>query len=129
LASLEQAGAAEDSSGEANRLRAAVEAWARDLRERIGSTDGPSHPTLPSLYEVLANSLNIMQVRITRSRMAGDPPDLLVTPRLSSFALLDLERGDEAIGEGRRATERALAVASYADAHEARDRSPRSGSS
>ena len=52
-----------------------------------------------------------MQLRITRSRMAGDPPDLLVAPRLADFALLDLDRGEEAIAEGRRATEVALALA------------------
>ena len=114
-ASLEQLGADEDAGGEAGRLRAAVEAWARELRERVAGTDGSRDPTQPSLYEVLANSLNIMQVRITRSRMAGDPADLLVTPRLADFALLDLDRGDEAIREGRRATERALALASYGD--------------
>jgi NTE family protein len=68
----------------------------------------------PSIYEVLANSLNIMQVRITRSRMAGDPPDLLITPRMADFGLLDLDRGAEAIEEGRRATEWALAAASRA---------------
>ena len=111
--SLERLGAGgeADANGEAGRIRATVEAWARDLRERVASTDAPRDPAQPSLYEVLANSLNIMQVRITRSRMAGDPPDLLVTPRLADFALLDLDRGDEAITEGRRATERALAVA------------------
>ena len=80
-------------------------------RAHVTSSDAPRDPTQPSLYEVLANSLNIMQVRITRSRMAGEPPDLLITPRLADFALLDLDRGDEAMAEGRRATERALAVA------------------
>ncbi len=104
--------ASEDTDGdEATRLRATVESWARDLRERIASRDEARTPEHPSLYEVLANSLNIMQVRITRSRMAGDPPDLLVAPQLGDFALLDLDRGAEAIEEGRRATERALALA------------------
>ncbi len=109
-ASLEQAGEEADG-GEESRLRATVEAWARELRQRVAATDPPRDPSQPSLYEVLANSLAIMQVRITRSRMAGEPPDLLVTPRLPDFALLDLDRGDEAIAEGRRATERALAFA------------------
>jgi NTE family protein len=105
-------GAGGDGAGEAGRLRTAIEAWARELRERIGSSSEAREPVLPSLYEVLANSLNIMQVHITRSRMAGDPPDLLVAPRLADFALLDLDRGAEAIDEGRRAAERALATAS-----------------
>jgi NTE family protein len=46
--------------------------------------------------------------------MAGDPPDLLITPRMADFGLLDLDRGAEAIEEGRRATEWALAAASRA---------------
>jgi NTE family protein len=65
----------------------------------------------PSLYDVIANSISIMQVRITRSRMAGDPAELLVTPRLGNFALLDFARAAEAIEEGRRAVAVALAGA------------------
>jgi len=57
----------------------------------------------PSLLEVIASSLNIMQVRITRSRMAGDPPEVLVTPRLAHLGLLDFHRGREAMEEGQRA--------------------------
>jgi NTE family protein len=113
--SLEQLSTGNGASSEASRLRVTVESWARELRERIASPDSPRGGTQPSLYEVLANSLNIMQVRITRSRMAGEPPDLLVTPRLADFALLDLDRGDEAIREGRRATRRAIAMASHDD--------------
>ena len=47
-----------------------------------------------------------MQVRIARSRMAGEPPDLLVAPRLAHLHLLDFHRAEEAIEEGRRAVER-----------------------
>jgi len=101
-------GAGRDASG---RLLGAVEAWARELRDRMAGSDRSRSRSQPSLYDVLANSLNIMQVRITRSRMAGDPADLLVTPRLPDLALLDLDRGAEAIAEGRRACERALAAA------------------
>jgi NTE family protein len=63
----------------------------------------------PSLYEVVVSSINIMQVRIASARMAGDPPELLITPRLSDFAWLDFDRAGEAVDEGRRATARALA--------------------
>lgn len=110
-----------DEEGDASRLLAAVEDWARELRERIGGAASSKDVDPPSLYEVVANSVNIMQVRITRSRMAGDPPDLLVTPRLGDFALLDLDRGEEAIEEGRRATARALAAATPPPARDASD--------
>jgi NTE family protein len=54
----------------------------------------------PSYFEVLANSLNIMQDRITRTRLAGDPPDVLLCPRLGEFSWLDFHRAKEAIAEG-----------------------------
>ncbi len=116
-----------EGAAEASRLRAAFEDWARDLRNRIGGAEGQAAEGPPSLYEVMANSLHIMQVRITRSRMAGDPANLLVTPRLADFALLDLDRGAEAIEEGARATERALAVQSYGEERDASETSAREG--
>ena len=67
-----------------------------------------SHPDTPHLFEVLAGSLNIMQDRITRSRTAGDPPDVMVLPRLAKLGLLDFHRGAEAIAEGKRAVKRML---------------------
>ena len=54
----------------------------------------------PSYFEVLANSLNIMQDRITRTRLAGDPPDVLLCPKLGEFSWLDFHRANEAIAEG-----------------------------
>jgi NTE family protein len=62
----------------------------------------------PSVLNVIATSLDVMQVRITRSRMAGEPPDVVVAPRLASLGLLDFHRADEAIREGERAMAAAL---------------------
>jgi NTE family protein len=62
--------------------------------------------TMPSLLDVVAANINIMQVRISRSRMAGEPPDLIVTPHLSHLRLLDFHRAEEAIEEGRRSVQR-----------------------
>ena len=94
-------------------LPAALQELAAELRARIGrgedsNDDREALPSMPSMYEVITGSINIMQVRISRSRMAGDPPDLLVAPRLADFALLDFDRADEAIDEGRRAVAAAL---------------------
>jgi NTE family protein len=71
------------------------------------SLDNKDHDT-PSVVDVVTASINIMQVRITRSRLAGEPADALITPRLAQFALLDFHRGREAIEEGEAATERAM---------------------
>jgi len=60
----------------------------------------------PGVFDVIATSVNVMQDRITRSRMAGDPPDLLISPRLAHIGLLELHRGEEAIAEGRACVER-----------------------
>ena len=62
----------------------------------------------PSLFEAIAGSVNITQDRITRSRMAGDPPDILLSPKLSHIGLLEFYRGDEAISEGKKCVQRML---------------------
>lgn len=74
----------------------------RHLRARPRRDDA----TMPSPRVVLASAINLMQVRITRSRLAGDPPDLLVAPRLAHFGVLDYHLAKEAIDEGKRAVER-----------------------
>jgi NTE family protein len=62
----------------------------------------------PSLFAAVEKALNIMQVRITRSRLAGEPADILLTPRLGHMGLLDYHRGRDAIEEGRNAVQRSL---------------------
>ncbi len=65
-------------------------------------------PRVPSVLDVVMTSVNIMQMRITRSRMAGDPPEVVIAPALANLGLLDFHRAAEAIAEGRRATQAAL---------------------
>lgn len=60
----------------------------------------------PGLFDVMAGSINIVQDRLTRSRMAGDPPDIQIAPRLAHIRLMEFHRATEAIDEGRRAVER-----------------------
>jgi len=83
--------------------------WIRKVQGKLGALI-PAHstdePSMPSMLDVLTTSLNIMQVRISRSRMAGEPPDLVVAPRLAYFGLLDFHRAKEGIEEGKRAVER-----------------------
>lgn len=62
----------------------------------------------PGLFDVLASSINIMQDRITRSRMAGDPPDIILSPRLGHIGLLEFDRAEETIEEGGKCVERML---------------------
>jgi NTE family protein len=65
-------------------------------------------PTNPGYFGVLADSINIMQDRITRSRLAGEPPHVMLVPRLADFGLMEFNRAAEAIAEGRRAVAEAL---------------------
>ena len=62
----------------------------------------------PSLVETLVGSINIMQLRIARSRLAGEPPDVLLAPRLGHLGLLDYHRAEFAIAEGRDEVTRML---------------------
>jgi NTE family protein len=57
---------------------------------------------------VLANSINIMQDHITRARLAGEPPHVLLAPRLGEIGLMEFSRAAEAIAEGRDCVAQAL---------------------
>lgn len=70
--------------------------------------EGNDKKAPPGLFESVACSINIVQDRITRSRMAGDPPDLIITPDLSHVGLLEFFRAEESIAEGRASFERQL---------------------
>lgn len=97
-----------DTSTEVKKEKNGAESFV----DRIGAyfsnvgEDGEAQPVNPGVMEVIASSLNIMQDRITRSRMAGDPPDVLLTPRLSELTLLEFHRAEEAIEEGRICVQR-----------------------
>jgi len=62
----------------------------------------------PGISSVMIDAFNIMQDRITRARLAGDPPDLLITPRVGQFGWFDFHRAEDLIAHGARAAERAL---------------------
>ena len=62
----------------------------------------------PSMFSVMVGSLNIIQDRLSRSRLAGDPPDVVIAPRLGHIGLLEFHRAEEAIAEGILAVERAM---------------------
>lgn len=69
---------------------------------------GEDEPVRPSLADVVTNSIAIMQGRISRSRLAGEPADVMIAPRLGQLNLLDYHRAAEAIVAGRKATEHML---------------------
>jgi NTE family protein len=62
----------------------------------------------PGISSVMVDAFNIMQDRITRARLAGDPPDLLISPRVGQIGWFDFHRADDLIAHGARAAERAI---------------------
>ena len=82
-------------------------------RLRFGSTEPKAEDALPSLIAVLTGSINIMQTRIARSRLAGEPADVLISPRVGQLGLMDYHRAGEAIAEGEAAVARAVPLLHY----------------
>ncbi len=62
----------------------------------------------PSLFGVMVSALSIMQDRMTRSRLAGDPPDIHIKPQIGHIGLLEFEKAEELIRLGEEAAEEAL---------------------
>lgn len=97
--------------------------WSERLFERLGigsgggAGNGRREPdpadSLPSLVSVLSASINIMQVRIARSRLAGEPADVLISPRVGHLGLMDYHRAEEAIVEGEAAVARVRPLLHY----------------
>ncbi len=89
--------------------RLGEEHWARRLLDLIGMNDDADEvrgAQLPSLPDVVTSSINIMQMRIARSRLAGEPADVLISPRVAHLNMMEFDRADEAIGEGEASVER-----------------------
>jgi NTE family protein len=62
----------------------------------------------PGFSTVMIESFNIMQDRLTRMRLAGDPPDIHITPRIGHIGFLDFHRAAETIAVGQAATEKVV---------------------
>ena len=62
----------------------------------------------PGLPTVMVEAFNVMQDRITRARLAGDPPDVLISPRLGGIGWFDFHRAAEAMETGSDAATKAL---------------------
>jgi NTE family protein len=60
----------------------------------------------PGISTVMVQAFNIVQDRIARSRLAGDPPDIMISPRLPPIGLFDFHRADEAIECGAATAQR-----------------------
>ncbi len=66
-----------------------------------GAPDGPK-----GISSVMIDAFNITQDRIARSRLAGEQPDVSISPKLGKIGLFEFQRADEAIAAGAEAAER-----------------------
>jgi NTE family protein len=85
-----------------------VPGWLARLRPSLAEKkpEGESVPVIPSIFEVFMTSLDVVEMRVARGRLSGDPADVLLTPLLPDFATMDYHRAAEAIEEGRAAVTR-----------------------
>ncbi|MGC9953606.1 MAG: patatin-like phospholipase family protein [Rhizomicrobium sp.] len=98
----------DDSAASAPVLR--VPQWLSNAVNPILERVLRAAPEYPSYFEVLSNSLDIMEDRITRMRLAGDPPDVLLRPVLTDYSWLDFHRAKEAIAAGWACAEAARPI-------------------
>ncbi|KQO70370.1 NTE family protein rssA [Methylobacterium sp. Leaf469] len=78
--------------------------WALFRRGRRAPPETPS----PGMARVMLDAFNITQDKISRARLAGDPPDVTISPRLAEMGLFEFHRAAEGIELGRQAARAAL---------------------
>ena len=62
----------------------------------------------PGLPTVMIEAFSVMQDRITRARLAGDPADIMISPRVGHIGMFDFHRAEEAMRIGAETAERSL---------------------
>jgi len=89
------------------------------LNDRLAAIDfsalswtkqSPGVEPLPSIFDVLTSSINIMEAQISATKLKADPPDLLIQPNLSHIKFLEFNRAGEAIAEGYAEAKRRLSM-------------------
>jgi len=94
---------AHEEEGLLNYLRQHAKGYSNSL-----FSSGEEGETQPGLMSVISASINIFQDRITRSRLAGDPADVMISPRLSDIGLLEFGKAAEAMRVGEACVRQAM---------------------
>lgn len=102
-----QAGVAEPA---AETIDEPVKAPGRWSLLRGGARRNAADPGLamPGIARVMLDAFNITQDRISRARLAAEPPDVAITPALETMGLFEFHRAAEGIALGRAAAQAAL---------------------
>jgi NTE family protein len=94
----------EQSGGRGMGIMSGLSRGAGLFRRQFANSDRGA----PGIASVMADAFNITQDRIMRSRLAGDPPDVLITARTHKIGLFEFHRADELIALGREAARKAI---------------------
>lgn len=81
--------------------------WHQRLRERLGRLTS-KRPVTPTAMEIMSTSIQVLENRLKRNRMAGDPPDILLQPVCPQISTLDFHRAEAAIAAGKLAVEKKM---------------------
>ena len=101
---MEEISAEPEPQGEQAEEATTLSGFKRLLRRQM-TADRPSVPGIPT---VMVDAFNIVQDRISRSRLAGDPPDVMITPKLHGIGLFDFHRAADLIERGETAAKREI---------------------
>lgn len=107
---LRDAGGSDQDAHRADVYRRTLQ----DLKDRLLAKEWPgaaqfarwaeSKEPLPSIFEVLLASINIMEASITQSRLSLDRPEVVIQPPLGHIRFLEFARAAEIIEIGYRST-------------------------
>ncbi|GGW88708.1 patatin-like phospholipase RssA [Alteromonas halophila] len=76
------------------------------VRQWFSPETKPNKVSPPGILSVMSSSLEILQARVTRSRLAGDPPDVLIEPQLTDVGLMEFHRCEELCVRGEETVNR-----------------------
>ena len=104
---------------ETNTIATADFAQQGKLSDRLFKRKPEAEPSLPrqvlgskksgpGVTGVMLSAFNIVQDRLARARLAGDPPDVTITPPVGHINPIDFDKADDLIRIGAQATEEAL---------------------
>ena len=89
-------------------VSAAALSWAKKIRQRLVGLTHRRATQTPGAMEIMSTSIQVLENRLKRNRMAGDPPDVLIQPFCPQISTLDFHRAEEAIEAGKAAVEKKM---------------------
>ncbi|CNH08053.1 patatin-like phospholipase RssA [Yersinia pekkanenii] len=95
------------------KLSGVPENWHQRLKARIANISVSPTKAVPSAMEIMSTSIQVLENRLKRNRMAGDPPDVLIQPYCPQISMLDFHRADEAIAAGQLAVDKKVEQLSH----------------